>query len=287
MFKLSIITDEVSRDFNEALEFAVQTGLDGIELRNLGDRNLLDLSDAEVETLAARIRQAGLEVSALSTPLFKCSLEEGPDKIDVEHDPFKATAEDWREHLPLFERAAHLAAVFGTTLVRCFAFYGPQVPIASVKREILSRLSVAAQHAQAVNPRITLCLENEPTTYLRNLEDILELMPLVSTPYKLLWDPGNAFFAGDRSLETAFDAIHSYVAHIHVKDPKVNGGGISFVPLGEGMIPYQRHLRQWQVGGYRGYITLEPHLVIGESSLWGSKQSIEHLRHLMVGLGGR
>ena len=287
MFKLSIITDEVSRDFDEALEFAVQNDLDGIELRNLGERNLLDLSDAEIETLAARIRQAGLEVSALSTPLFKCSLEVGSDMIEVEHDPFKARTEDWQEHLPLFERAAQVASACGTTLIRCFAFYGPQVHIASVKREILSRLSVAAHHVQAVNPHVTLCLENEPTTYLRNLEDILELMPSVPPPYKLLWDPGNAFFAGDRSLETAFDAIRSYVAHIHLKDPKVNGDGISFVPLGDGMIPYEDHLRQWQAAGYHGYLTLEPHLVIGESSLEGSRQSIEYLRHLMVELGGR
>lgn len=73
----TFINDEVSRDLGEAIEFALAEGLSSIELRMIGDTNIVDLDWQEIESIGDRLRGAGLAVAAISTPLFKCPLPQG------------------------------------------------------------------------------------------------------------------------------------------------------------------------------------------------------------------
>ncbi len=49
-FRIAAITDEYSADLDTALKPMVETGMKGAELRVLGSKNIMDLSDAELET---------------------------------------------------------------------------------------------------------------------------------------------------------------------------------------------------------------------------------------------
>ncbi|RLF06297.1 MAG: sugar phosphate isomerase/epimerase, partial [Thermoprotei archaeon] len=105
--KLSVITDEVSQDPSRVVEFAVRHGLQGVEVRTLWNLKPHELVDRAGE-LRKMIGGAGLEVSAIASPVFKCSL--GSEK-------------EYREHLEILERCVELAKALDTSVVRVFTFW--------------------------------------------------------------------------------------------------------------------------------------------------------------------
>jgi sugar phosphate isomerase/epimerase len=58
-------------------------------------------------------------------------------------------------------------------------------------------------------------------------------------------------------------ALKPYVAHIHIKDARTGG---QVVPAGQGDGHIPEILKQAWDGGYRGFLTLEPHLKVAGHS---------------------
>ena len=80
--KISFITDEVTQSFDEAVRFARQNGLAGLELRSVED-TAIDMLPAE--TLRAwrrRLDAEGLTVCGLAGSFYKCALE--PDAVEAD-----------------------------------------------------------------------------------------------------------------------------------------------------------------------------------------------------------
>ena len=69
MIKRSVITDEVSQDPGEVIAFAQAFHLDGLELRTICGKGLLEMDDTLIEELRGRFQDAGLAVCCFSLPL--------------------------------------------------------------------------------------------------------------------------------------------------------------------------------------------------------------------------
>ena len=66
MFKLGTITDGISRDFEYALDTMVETGLEYVELQYLWEKQVGDLTDADIERVKGLIEERNLKVSCIS-----------------------------------------------------------------------------------------------------------------------------------------------------------------------------------------------------------------------------
>src|SRR3972149_4911551 len=114
MYKIGLITDQVSMDFEEALKFIREEGLEYIEIHALWDKNIEELGDEEAARAKKLADAHGLKVSNISSTLFlQCHLEDsgaGFEKID---DYFITIHGDERAHLGALERCIRLAGVFG------------------------------------------------------------------------------------------------------------------------------------------------------------------------------
>jgi sugar phosphate isomerase/epimerase len=75
MIEATFINDEVSHDLDEAIAFARAEGIAAIELRMIGDTNVVQLPWPRLDEIRRKLAAAGLRVAALSTPLFKCPLD--------------------------------------------------------------------------------------------------------------------------------------------------------------------------------------------------------------------
>ena len=75
---IAAITDEFSFDLDVALDAMAAVGMTGAELRVIGGRNILDLTDEEVDRAVAAVRARNMEVAAIASPLLKCTLPHGP-----------------------------------------------------------------------------------------------------------------------------------------------------------------------------------------------------------------
>ena len=111
MFKLGIITDGISRDFEYALDTMVETGLEYVELQYLWEKQVGDLTDADVERVRGLIDARNLKVSCISHH----NLSALPVDTAI-------VAPAYREHITTLQRCIDVAQALGTNLVRIFSF---------------------------------------------------------------------------------------------------------------------------------------------------------------------
>ena len=78
MFKLSVISDEVSQDLGVVAKFAQKFSLDGVEVRNLWGKPPQDLLE-ESGIIRAVLLRYGLRVSAIASPFLKATLHNMPE----------------------------------------------------------------------------------------------------------------------------------------------------------------------------------------------------------------
>ena len=107
--KISFITDEVTQSFDEAVRFARQNGLAGLELRSVED-TAIDMLPAEtLRTWRRRLDAEGLTVCGLAGSFYKCAPE--PDAVEAE--------------LAKLERLCAAADILGCAFIRGFAVCQP------------------------------------------------------------------------------------------------------------------------------------------------------------------
>ena len=75
---IGAITDEFSLDLDTALDAMSRLGMTIAELRLIGDRNIIDLSDDEIRGVRDQVEKRGLRVLSIASPVLKCVLPDAP-----------------------------------------------------------------------------------------------------------------------------------------------------------------------------------------------------------------
>jgi L-ribulose-5-phosphate 3-epimerase len=263
--ELGIIADEVHASFATACVNIARWGLPLVEVRNVDGRNVTLLDEDALDDAAATVRENGLRVSAVASPVFKSALDERPSATAADFAvPGLVTVAD---NLALLERACVAAKRFDTRLVRIFTFF--RVPWSeAVVEQVARHVAEAAQVAR--HHDVVLAIENEPVCVVatgaelgRFMGRLDALLPDALRPHVgALWDPGNALSAGETTpYPDGYTPIPAdRLVHVHLKDLGSEPASFgTFVPLGRGRIDYRGQFRALARDGYRGSVVLEPH----------------------------
>ena len=123
-FRTAAITDEFSPDdLDAALDGMAAVGMTGAELRVVGRRNMIDLSNEEVDAVRAAVEAKGMEVISLASPLLKCVLPGSPPLDSrVQHDVF-GSPHTFEDQPALTRRAFEIAERLGAGIIRVFSFW--------------------------------------------------------------------------------------------------------------------------------------------------------------------
>src|SRR5690349_12446841 len=71
-FRVAIITDEISQDFDKACRVAAEEfGMSWVELRELWDKNLMKLDAGEISRAKGILNKYRLRVTDIASPLYK------------------------------------------------------------------------------------------------------------------------------------------------------------------------------------------------------------------------
>jgi sugar phosphate isomerase/epimerase len=252
---LSAFGDEVAVELDEQLHALAAEGIGHVELRSAGGVNVIDMDAGRLEAAARALRAAGIGVSAIGSPVGKAPVD---GDLDAELGRLRA--------------ALGAAERLGTSLVRVFSFYVPEGHYAEHRDEVLRRMAALAGEAEARGA--TLVHENESYIYGDTAERCRDLVESVGSPaLRVAFDPANFVQCGVRPMAEAWPLLREHVVHVHVKDsvavqrdapypaPAPEGAGmLSVRPAGEGEGEVRELLRELDRCGYRGFLTLEPHL---------------------------
>src|ERR1700678_4337387 len=107
-FILSGFADEISPEPGVQLETLAAESIRHLELRSAWSVNVATLTDAQLAAFRQQIKDAGVRVSAIGSPIGKIGIGE----------PLAPELERMR-------RIADVAGLFGTPIVRVFSFFIP------------------------------------------------------------------------------------------------------------------------------------------------------------------
>ncbi len=270
MFRMGVITDEISRDLGRAVEVARDLNLECVELRDVWSKNVKDLKNVEVRKVKRLLQAADLDVACIASPFFKCHL---------------ASNQEVQEHLQFLPRLIEIAQALDTDLVRVFAFW----TVGSLDQhwnEIVERLREAVEIAEAEGA--ILALENEHTTYLGKGCEVRRAVEEVgSGSLRVVWDPGNAFCAGEVPYPDGYREARDYMVHMHVKDALLDPetGKPRFVRVGTGEINYDGQFKALLDDRYEGCVSIETHYQLPNDGERSTRETVEGVKEILRKLG--
>ena len=296
-FKLGVISDEFSQDFEEALKAMKQFGLTWVEIRTVWGAYNTEASPAQVQRLKDLLDKYQFRVSVVDTALFKCNLP-GTENVVKEKDAYP-----YPQQMDLLSRAIDRAQALGTDKSRVFAFWRVADPERHYPR-IAEELAKAAEVAEKAKMR--LALEDEGSCNVgsgHELTAMLKLVPAVNLGAN--WDVGNGYWHGEVSYPEGYAALDKKrIWHMHLKD--VRCGAIATAKekaeafrkqatrvserskcqtaiVGAGQVDLAGQLRALLRDGYEGTMSLEPEYEApGVTHFEATRRSLEGLLKIMA-----
>lgn len=246
---LTGFSDEICPGFKEQLKTINEFGLKYIEIRGVDGKNISTLSPEEVCEVKSELDNAGIKVSAIGSPI---------GKVDIN--------EDFQPHFELFQKMVDYAKILDSKYIRIFSFYPPKGETPEKYHdEIVKRLSSFIAYAKEHD--IILLHENEKDIYGDAALRCQKLFKELYCPnFQGIFDFANFVECGEDTNE-AFSLLQPYISYIHIKDAvKIEK---MVVPPGDGDGNLPEILSKLKNSGYKGFLSLEPHLsnFIGLSDL--------------------
>lgn len=241
MWTISAFADEISPDLDQQLSTLAEESIRYLEFRGVWDKNVLDLSDAELETVKAALARQGVRVSSIGSPIGKIQI-----------------GDDFAPHIERFRRALQVARTMEAPYIRIFSFFMPagEDP-ARYRDEVLERMGRLVREAEGTG--VTLVHENEKEIYGDVPARCLDILTQIDSPIlRAAWDPANFVQCGARPHSEGYADLRPYIDYVHIKDALLESGQVVPAGLGDGEV--RETLAALRASGFDGFFSLEPHL---------------------------
>lgn len=260
--RLSVMTDEVGRNLDEAIAFAKQYKLQWVELRAESGADYYDrMPAAKLKEVAKKLSDNGLRCSFLNCALLKFTLP-GTKAVaseDFYENMYKKlgwTPESmWRDRNDSLRRCLDAAQNLGTKQLRSFTFWRVENP-RSVFPRLKETLHEMAEIAAKSGCRILV--ENELACNMASSAESAEVLKSVQHPgLGMNWDPQNSTsFDKDGVFPAGFNLLpRKRIANLQIKAEGLIGPGVS--------IDWAGIVKAMDTAGYTGLYGLETHTLKG------------------------
>lgn len=225
-YQFGVIPDEINQELERAFQVARELGLSYVEPHTLWNKQLAELTDEEIDRVKQLLDQYELRAHLVCGMLFRpFSLADVALEAMEDHPRFK-------EHLWLLERFIKMAKSWNAPYIRTFGFTrdiggtnpsprssdGGGIPDETLAK-IAKGLRIASERVASEN--LTLALENARSLYANTGGNMRRVLDAVQHPnLKIIWDPANAFVAGEDPV-AGFEAVKGQIVDVHCKDAVV------------------------------------------------------------------
>ena len=249
MLKLSAFADEIGPDLDQQIRVCRENDVTHFELRGVYGKNVMDFDAGLRKDIKTKLQANGMGVVSIGSPIGKVAIDR-----------------PWQEHFDRFKLAVELAEYFESPFIRLFSYYPVggegKGPIEPHRGEVIDRFLQKVEYIGDRN--ITMVHENEKGIYGDIGRRCRDLMQAVESPkLRCAFDSANFVQCGERPRDN-WPLLKPYTVHIHIKDALLGSGKV--VPAGEGDGDYPEILADAYGSGYRGFLTLEPHLKVAGHS---------------------
>ncbi len=250
MLKLSAFADEIGPKIDDQIKVCQANAVTHFELRGVYGKNVMDFDAPLREEIRSKLKDAGLGVISIGSPIGKVAVDK-----------------PWPEHFDRFKRAVEIAEYFESPFIRVFSYYPAggegKAPIDPHREEVIDRFRKKVEYLSQGHPA-ALVHENEKGIFGDIGRRCHDLMASVNSPkLRSAFDFANFVQVNEKPSEN-WPLLKPFTAHIHIKDAKFGTGQV--VPAGEGDGDIPAILADAYQSGYRGFLSLEPHLRVAGHS---------------------
>jgi len=245
---LSGIADEAGKPIETQIRAHVELGWSHIEIRNVDGVNFSspNMPEATFESIRRQVADAGLTVSCFASEIANWARPITGD--------FEADVDQLNTAIPRMHKC-------GTEFIRTMSWPNdPKNPVSESewRDEAIRRMKVLARIAE--DGGVTLVHENCSGWGGLGPQQTLELLAEVDSDHlKLVFDTGNTLGHGQDPWEY-YSAVKDQVVYVHIKDRRLVDGKEIACYCGEGDARVHDILTDLYERGYRGGVSIEPHL---------------------------
>lgn len=238
-FTLSGFSDEIDADITEQFKGLNKLGINFFEIRGVCEENVADITLERAREVKALADSYGIKASSIGSPIGKINI----------CDPIEP-------HLEKLKHVIEIAKILETKFIRIFSFFIPKGEAPENYRdEVMSRMKMMVKIAEEND--IILLHENEKGIYGDIAPRCKDILDTVDSPnLRAVFDPANFVQCGQVTFPDAYDMLNDKVVYMHIKDAV----GEKVVPPGDGNGNVSDILQALKDKGYRGFVSLEPHL---------------------------
>ncbi len=225
-YEFGVITDEIDMDFDRACRIAAELGMSYVEIHQLWEKGIHELTDAELTEAKAILADNGLRTHLVCGMFFRPFSLADVELATMEHHP------RFHEHMQRLERFIEIAHKFDAPHIRTFGFtrdVGGTNPSprsadgggmdAPTLARIAKGIQIACDRLQLEG--LTLALENARSLYANTGGNMRRVLDAVDRPnLKIIWDPANAHVAGEDPA-AGFEQVQGHIVDVHCKDARV------------------------------------------------------------------
>ena len=250
---ISGFADEIDPQLDVQLKVVKDLGMEYICFRAADGKGVAEYTVDEVkESILPRLNAAGVKVSSLGSPI---------GKIDIDDDAA------YEKQLAQLDTLCQICNLLDCKYIRMFSFWMLNKNPDEWKDEVLKKLRGFADVAAKYG--VVLIHENEKDIYGDTAARCKVILDELASPYfKAAFDFANFVQCGEDTAE-CWELLKEHVAYIHIKDAVAGKNENVVCGTGDGKI-YEILKKAFEEDGYRGFLTLEPHLV-----LFATLQSLE------------
>lgn len=240
-FILSAFSDEIDMDLKTQMDVLDTHGIKHIEMRGVNGKNITELTLDEAKEIKKLLDLRGFKVSALGSPIGKIKI-----------------TDSFEDHLQLFRHTLELARILDVRYIRMFSFFMPKGEKPEDYRdEVMKRWKLFIEAAEGKG--VILLHENEKDIYGDTPERCRDLLDTMNCPYlRATFDPANFVQCECETFPHSFELLKEYIEYMHIKDAKFADHKVVPSGYGDGKVP--EILRTLKNAGFKGFLSLEPHL---------------------------
>jgi sugar phosphate isomerase/epimerase len=250
-FKVAVISDGLSPDFETALQILKSYKVKWVEVRTVWGKYNTEATPEQIRLLKDMLDQYEIRCSQVDTALFKCTLP-GTKTLGSGRPVYP-----YEGQMDLLKRAMDRAHAWGTDKVRIFAFWRVAEP-----EKIFGRISEELQKAAEVakSGGIRLTIENEDATNVGTVHELAAMLATLPANVGANYDIGNGMWLGEVPFPDGYKALDpKRIWNMHLKGAQC---GPNFKDCQEtfpdqGQIDLKGQLQALLHDGYRGTMSLE------------------------------
>lgn len=240
-FILSGFGDEIASDLTTQMDVMEKHEIKYIELRKVNGKGVEKHTLDELKAIKRELDVRGFKISAIGSPIGKIRI-----------------TDEFQPHLDLFKHVLEAARILEAKYIRMFSFYIPEGELPGFYRdEVIRRWRLFIE--TAAGSGLVLLHENEKNIYGDTPERCLDLLRTINSDMlKAVFDPANFIQCDVKTYPEAFQMLREYIVYMHIKDALYRNHQV--VPAGQGNGRIKEILTALHQSGYRGFLSLEPHL---------------------------